>query len=85
MVHYTTNSISYINTLKEKYNKLYEKLKHRLEMYANAIRIISKGYLPFSLLPPTKLKEILDESGKPFKSQILTMILLLKDYPCSMI
>ena len=35
---------------------MYEKLIHRLEMYANAKRIPLKGYLPISLLPPTKLK-----------------------------
>ena len=52
----------YVNTLKEKFNKMYEKL--RLEMYANAIRILSKGYLPISLLPPTKLKKNLDELKK---------------------
>ena len=29
-VHYTINSILYLNTLKEKYIKFYEKLKHGL-------------------------------------------------------
>ena len=43
---------------------MYEKLIHRLEMHANAIRILSKGYLQVSLLLPTKLKEILDEVKK---------------------
>ena len=33
-------------------------------MYANAIRILSKGYLPISFLPPTKLKEISLEAKK---------------------
>ena len=64
VVHYTINSILYINTLKEKYKKMYKKLLHRLEMYANGIRILSKGYLPISLFPPTKLKEILYEIRK---------------------
>ena len=41
-----------------------KKLMHRLEMYANAIRILSKGYLPISLLPQTKLKEFLDDIKK---------------------
>ena len=52
VVHYAINSILYINTLKEKHNKMYEKLIHKLEMYANAIRILLKGYLPISLFPP---------------------------------
>ena len=30
-------------------------------MYAKAIRILSKGYLPISLLPPSKLERILNE------------------------
>ena len=30
-------------------------------MYSKAIRILSKGYLPISLLPPSKLERILSE------------------------
>ena len=30
-------------------------------MYANVIRVLSKGYLPISLLLPVKLQEILKE------------------------
>ena len=30
-------------------------------MYAKAIRVLLKGYLPISLLPPSKLHEILGE------------------------
>ena len=30
-------------------------------MYVKVIRILSKGYLPISLLPPSKLQEILGE------------------------
>ena len=43
---------------------MYEKLKHGLEMCANAIVILLKGYLPISLLLLAKLKEILDELKK---------------------
>ena len=64
LVCYAINSILFINTLKEKYNKIYEKLIYRLEICANAIRILSKGYLPIFLLPLTKLKAILDEVKK---------------------
>ena len=64
MVHYAIHSILYINTLKEKYNKMYEKGIHRLEMYPNAIRILSMGYLPISPLASTNLKGILDEIKK---------------------
>ena len=30
-----------------------------MHTYAKAIRILSKGYLPISILPPSKLREIL--------------------------
>ena len=33
-------------------------------MYEKAIRILLKGYLPISLLPPSKLQEILDKVKK---------------------
>ena len=32
----------------------------QLWMYAKVIRILSKGYLPISLLPPSKLWEVLE-------------------------
>ena len=43
---------------------MYEKLIYGLEMYPNALRILSRGYLSIFLLPPTKLKEILDAVKK---------------------
>ena len=51
---------------------MYEKCIHSLEMYANAIRILSKGYLPISLLPLSKLKEILDEVKKVIPTYIIS-------------
>ena len=33
-------------------------------MYAKAIRILSKGYLPISIIPPLKLQEILNAVKK---------------------
>ena len=36
-------------------------------MYSNAVRILSKGYLPLCLLAPTKLHEILKEVRKAFQ------------------
>ena len=40
-VHYAINSSLYLKTLKEKYITLHENLTYRLEIYANAIRILS--------------------------------------------
>ena len=43
---------------------MYENFISQLKMYANVIRVLSQGYLPISLLPPTKLQEILNEVKK---------------------
>ena len=40
---------------------MYERFLEQLKMYAKAIRILSKGYLPISFLPPSKLEKILNE------------------------
>ena len=40
---------------------MYERLVNQLKEYSHAIRILSKGYLPISLLPPSKLAKILQE------------------------
>ena len=40
---------------------MYERFLEQLKMYAQAKRILSKGYLPISLLPPSKLERILNE------------------------
>ena len=50
-VYYAINSILYITILREKYIKMYEKFINQLKMFANAVRVVSKGYLPISLLP----------------------------------
>ena len=41
--------------------KMYERFIEELRMYSKAIRILSKGPLPISLLPPSKLERILNE------------------------
>ena len=43
------------------YAKMYENFISQLKMYASVIRVLSKGYLLISLLPPVKLKKILNE------------------------
>ena len=47
--------------VKEKYIKMYKRFTEELKLYSKAIRVLSKGYLPISLLPPSKLEEILKE------------------------
>ena len=43
---------------------MYERFISQLQMYAKVIRVLSKGYLHISLLPPSKLQEFLGEVKK---------------------
>ena len=61
VAHYASNSLLYLRMLQEKYAKIYEEFINQLCMYAKAIRILSKSYLPISLLPPSKLQKHLGE------------------------
>ena len=40
---------------------MYERFIKELKLYSRAIRVLSKDYLPISLLPPSKLEKILSE------------------------
>ena len=40
---------------------MYERFLNQLKQYAQAIRLLSKGYLPISLLSPSKLNIILQK------------------------
>ena len=59
--HYSMNSLLYLRTVEDKYGLLYKELIMQLHIYATAIRILAKGYLPIPLITPLKLKEILSE------------------------
>ena len=50
-----------MTTVQEKYVRMYERFIEELKLYSRAIRALSKGYLPISLLPPSKLEKILSE------------------------
>ena len=47
--------------VKEKYVRMYEKFINELKSYSRAIRILSKGYLPITLIMPSKLEAILQQ------------------------
>ena len=49
----------FLTTVREKYVKMYERFIVELKSYSKAIRVLSKGYLPISLIPPSKLEAIL--------------------------
>ena len=59
--YYAIHSLLYLQTIQEKYIKMYEKFVNQVKEYSHAIRILSKGYLPISLLPSSKLAKILQE------------------------
>ena len=59
--HYSINSLLYLRNVQDKYVSLYKKLITQLCIYVTAIKVLTKGYLPISLITPSKLKEILSE------------------------
>ena len=59
--NYAINSILFLTTVQEKYVRMYERFIEELKLYSRAIRVLSKGYLPISLLPLSKLEKILSE------------------------
>ena len=61
LCHYPINSQLYLRTVQDKYIALYRELITQQHIYASAIRIIAKGYLPISLVTPSKLREIIYE------------------------
>ena len=61
MCNYAINSVLFLTTVREKYIKMYERFIEELKLYSKTIRVLSKGILPISLLPPSKLEKILKE------------------------
>ena len=59
--YYAINSKLFLTTVREKHLKMYERFIEELKMYSKAIQVLSKGYLPISLLPPSKLEKMLKE------------------------
>ena len=66
--HYAIHSLLCLRTLREKYVKMYEEFSNQLCVYVKAIRILMKDYLPISLLPPSKLQEILGKVRKTIQT-----------------
>ena len=55
---YSIDTVLFLTTVKEKYVRMYEKFINELKSYSRAIRILSKGYLPVTLIMPSKLEAI---------------------------
>ena len=58
--HYAIISMLHLCTIKDKYIEIYNEFISQLQIYAKAVRILAKGYLPILLVTPLKLQEILD-------------------------
>ena len=63
---YSITTLLFLRTLNEKYFRMYERFINELKSYSKVIHILSKGYLPISLIPPSKLETILQQV-KPFE------------------
>ena len=59
--HNTTSLHERLFAGQQIYIALYRELITQLFIYASAIRILARGYLPISLVTPSKLREILKE------------------------
>ena len=72
---YSVDIILFLTMVREKYVKIYERFIAELKSYLKAIRVLSKGYLPISLIPPSKLQLILLQVKAALaKKQIKIMI-----------
>ena len=56
---YAIDSLLFLGIVQDKYVSLYKQLITQLKSYVSAIRILAKGYLPTTLITPSKLQEIL--------------------------
>ena len=61
---YAFNSLLFLRVVQDKYISLYRELVMQLKSYVSAIRVLAKGYLPTTLIAPSKLEEILTEVTK---------------------
>ena len=80
---YSIDTILFLTTVREKYVKMYERFIVELKSYFKAIRILSKGYLPISLISSSKLEAILvqvkEALTKTNKDYVLNRLYLYYD------
>ena len=67
----------YLNCLKEKYIRLHENLVTELRLLLRSIAILSKGYLPPQLFPPTALSALSQQAITMIKQQHPDYVLAL--------
>ena len=74
---YAFNSLLFLRVIQDKYISLYRELITQLQSYVSAIRVLAKGYLPTTLLTPSKLQGILAEVKKSLQHTNPDYILVL--------
>ena len=67
----------YLNSLKEKYVRLHENLVTELRLLLRSIAILSKGYLPPQLFPPSTLSSLSQQAITMIKKQHPDYVLAL--------
>ena len=72
------NSLLFLTTVREKYVKMYKRFLNQLRQYSQAIRVLSKGYLPITLLSPSKLNIILQKVRETVQKENKDYDILLK-------
>ena len=78
MQHYAINSLLFLTTVREKYVKMYKRFLNQLRQYSQAIRVSSKGYLPITLLLPSKLNIILQKVRETVQKENKDYDILIK-------
>ena len=63
---YAYNSLLFLRVVQDKYISLYKELIIQLKSYVSAIRMLTKGYLPTTLITPSKLQEILQQTNPDY-------------------
>ena len=58
---YAFNLLLFLRVMQDKYISLYKELITQLRSYVSAVRILAKGYLPTTLITPSRLQGILAE------------------------
>ena len=76
--HYAINLLLFLTTVREKYVKMYERFLNQLRQYSQAIRVLSKGYLPINLLSPSKLSIILQKVRETVQKENKNYDILIK-------
>ena len=71
---YSITTLLFLRTLNEKYVRMYERFINEIKSYSKAIFVLSKGYLPISLIPPCKLEIILQQVKTALAKTNKTMI-----------